>query len=219
MKEIILTHPGKLGDALYALPVASWLYQAEALKTHWVLPSCFGPFRYIENLLLAQPLTSRVSLARYQVANYDCGGQPYRFNPALYGVPVEVSYYNLGFRGYPNAFIPQYYAEEHGFGYDPDYYLDLGEFDDSPTDEVVRSTERAMERLAPEAELLPAACDLLDLARRLKRAAEVHLWFCGLAVLCWLAGIEATVYRVPGHGPLDLYFPEPRTLTFKEVTL
>jgi hypothetical protein len=231
-REIILTHCGKLGDMLYSLPVASWLARERGCKSHWVLPTNFEPFNYIRNLLMLQPFVSRGTLVPHRVDNYDCGGQPYKFNPADFGIQGE--YYNLGFRAYPNKFLPAFYAEEHGFGYDPDFRLKI--YPDDPREmasltdraltwregkptEILRTREGAMAKLVPGAEPLTPAMDLLELARRLAAAKEVHTWFCGIAVLCWFAGITATVYRVPGHAAIQLYFPEPRNLTFKEVTI
>lgn len=241
MKEITLTNTGKLGDFLYCLPVASWLARERGCKIHWVLPSCFGPFNYVQDLLMLQPFTSRVSLVSFKVKNYDCGGQPYRFDPTDY-VTVHGPFYNLGFRGSPDKFVSAFYAEEHGFGYDRDFRLEihgrgcaenqlyddygLGAEEPSPTyhrfyesGEVLRTREGAMSKLAPRASVLPPAEDLLALTYRLACAKEVHTWYCGIAVLCWFAGIRATVYRAPGHAPVDLYFSEPRSLTFCEVTL
>jgi len=215
-REIILTHAGKFGDMLYCLPIAAWLARQRGAQIHWVLPECFGPFRYISRLLMRQSLTSRVSLVPFKVENYDCGGQPYHFNPADYG--YEGEYYNLGFRHYPTTFLPRFYAEEHGFGYDPHYTLDIGMAGLMGTDEVLRSSEGRMTKLLPDIEPLPTAIDLLTLARRIACAREFHSWFCGLAVLCWFARIPAYVYRMPGHASLDTYFPEGRTLTFREVT-
>jgi hypothetical protein len=40
-------------------------------------------------------------------------------------VPVR-EYYNFGFRRTPRKFVPEYVAEEHGLGYDPDFILKLG---------------------------------------------------------------------------------------------
>jgi hypothetical protein len=220
MGTVVLTHPGKLGDMLYALPVASWLYKERGLKTHWVLPMMFGPFQHIERLLQTQVFTEAVSLVKYTVRNYDCGGQPYKFNPNEYGVETDC-WYNLGFRHYPSKFIPAFYAEEYGLGYDRNFVM-LLRHDFHKTfrmDPDVRSCERAMERIIPHADPLPSAIDLLDLTKILHNAREVHLWFCGLAVLSWFCNLKATVYRVPGHGSLELYFPEPRRLKFVEVTL
>ena len=248
--EIILTMPAKLGDGLYSLMVGSWLYQTRGQKIHWVLSKNFGPFLYVSNLLRLQTMTSRVSLVDHKFDNFDCGGQPYKFDPwnfhddlvhekscPAFGLkrPSEVDcicddpgeYYNLGFRHYPTCFLPQFYAEEYELGYDADFRMLIreptwvGESDGfkAESGEVLRSSERSMERLAPQATSLPTHEDLLALVQRIQIAKEFHTWFCGMAVLCWMAGVSAHVYRVPGHAPLSLYFPDPRGLVFHEVTL
>ena len=215
--EIILTHTGKLGDFLYSLMVGSWLHKTRGAKIHWVLPQSFKPFSFIGPLLLAQEQTAAVSLVDYPVRNWECGGQPYRFNPADFGV-IAGEYYNLGFRHYPEAFIPEFYASEHGFGVDYDFTLSIpdkrahngGGF--TGRGKSLRTRETAMERIAPGSEPIPAFIDLLDLAAGLKEADEVHSWFCGIAVLCWMARIRASVYWAPGHAYAPLFFPEPRTI-------
>lgn len=239
MKEIILTHTGKLGDFLYCLPIASWLARERGCKIHWVLPGSFNPFNFISNLLMLQPFTSRVSIVPFEIQNFDCGGQPYKFDPWQFQSPLvpvtqermrgdEGEYYNLGFRSYPDKFISAFYAEEYGLGYDVDFELKIWDQASwlsgiinnlKENTEILRTREAAMAKVAPGAEPLPPAVDLLDLARRLAAAKEVHSWYCGIAVLCWFARIPCHVYRVPGHASLDLYFPEPKTLTFCEVTL
>jgi hypothetical protein len=244
MNEIILTMPAKLGDGLYALMVGSWIYKKFGRKIHCVLPDSFGPFRYIKNLLLLQEQISRVTLVPHKIADFSCGGQPYQFDPAIYG--VEGEYFNLGFRHGPDKFIPEFYAEEHGLGYDPDFTLKI--FNEDPdhftkdgkpkgliygvtgvdgssldctcmynNEKILRSSELAMQMLMPNVEPLPTSIDLLELVRMIAAAKEVHSWYCGIAVLCWLARIPAHVYRVPGHGAMDIYFPDKRTLTFHEL--
>jgi hypothetical protein len=217
--EFILTVPAKLGDGLYALMVGSWLYKRWGRKIHWVLPRCFGPFLYIEKLLRAQEMTARVTLVDHQIRDFSCGGQPYKFDPATFGIMGE--YYNLGFRTYPYCFLPEFYASEYGIGYDPGFVLNIGDHfrSDDRDAPILRSSELAMQMLMPDVETIPTAVDLLYLSRVLAGAREFHSWFCGLAVLCWLANIPATVYRVEGHAPLRLYFPQPRNLKFVELAV
>lgn len=224
---IILTHCGKLGDMLYALPIAEWFYRQHGRRVHWVLPSCFGPFNYIEALLRLQPHCADVTLCGHKLANLDAGGQPYRFNPADYGIPCGPhgeGYFNLGFRGYPDRFISAYYAAEHGLDYVRGYRLELGSFGAAGKPQILRSAETAMAQFAPQATPLPTVLDLLDLVRRVALAEEFHTWYCGLAVLAWFAGIPQHVYRVPGHAARELYFPADyfageQRIIWHEVTL
>lgn len=213
---IILTHCGKLGDMLYCLPIAEWFWQRHGRRTHWVLPSGFGPFRYIGRLLMAQGHCAGVMLVPFKVENYDCGGQPYRFNPAAYG--IEGEHYNLGFRHYPNAYLSHFYCDEYGLDYVRDYRMSIGN-SIQPSAEILRTSESRMAMLAPHATPLPTVVDLLDLARRLAAAKERHSWFCGLAVLMYFVGIPQTVYRVPGHAAREMYFPlaAERGIQYREV--
>ena len=214
---MILTHCGKLGDFLYCLPIAEWLFRERGEKTHWVLPRAFEPFNYIEALLMLQPHCEKVTLVDHALVNFEAGGQPYRFNPADYG--VEGEYRNLGFRSYPNEYISAFYAKEHGLGY-RGFTLKIWEDEPWPkTKECLRSGEESMDKLAPFAEKLPDTVDLLGLIRRIASADEFHTWYCGLAVLAWFAGVPQHIYRVRGHAAKHLYFPTSQTITWHEVRL
>lgn len=220
---IVLTHCGKLGDMLYALPIAEWFYQTQGRPVHWVLPSAFGPFHYVTPLLRLQAHCHDVTLVAHKLQNLDAGGQPYRFDPNAHGV-VAPEYYNLGFRSYPDQFIPAFYAAEHGLGWVKGFRLELGTLNAERGTQIWRSAETAMARFAPQAEPLPTVVDLLALGRTVARAAEFHTWYCGLAVLAWFARIPQHVYRMPGHASRELYFPEDyfpegNRITWHEVTL
>jgi hypothetical protein len=241
MNTIILTHTGKLGDMLYSLMIGSWLWKNYNRKIHWVLPRSFGPFRFIENLLMLQSQTEKVTLVDHKIENFSCGGQPYKFDPMIYG--IEGEYFNLGFRGYPDQFIPAFYAKEYGLGIDPDFVLKISDSgtigDGKPIPEgihpltntsgavwfvgapnhqrVLRSSELAMQMLMPDVEPLPTSIDLLELVRLVAGAKEFHSWYCGIAVLCWLANLPAHVYRVRGHADTRMYFPFTRKLIIHEL--
>jgi len=213
--EIIITHCGKLGDFLFCLPVASWLHKERDTLIHWVLPRCFKPFNYITPLLEKQIFTSKVTLVEYPVDNYNLGGQPYKFNPVDYGIPGL--YLNFGFRGAPDQYVSGYFAAEHGLDYDRDFVLDISPVSPMPMENKFRSTEPKMAQYAPHAQPLPQYADLLNLARLMMIASEVHLWFGGLAILCNMAKIPAYVHGFPGHAHTPFYFEnyEPY-LTFVE---
>ncbi len=213
MNPIILTHCGKLGDMLYALPVAEWFYRAHGRQVHWVLPSCFGPFHYVTPLLRQQAHCADVTLVGHKLANLDAGGQPYQFDPNPHLGTTGREYFNLGFRSYPDRFIPEFYAREHGLDWTPGFRLDLGTGDaerGTENAEVIwRTNEEGLNGHVPAAaRRLPLVMDLLELARTVRAGREFHTWYCGLAVLAWLAGIPQHVYRQPGHGAKALYFPE-----------
>lgn len=219
VSPIILTHCGKLGDFLYCLPIAEWFWREKGRKTHWVLTSFFAPFLYISRLLKIQEHCAEVTVVDHKLANLDAGGQPYRFNPGDFGVDGE--YLNLGFRSYPSKYISQFYCDEHGLDYVRDYKMKiwLDGQGTIPSGEILRSSEIAMNRVRPDIEPIPTVMDLLDLAQRLACAKEFHSWFCGMAVLAWFCDIPQHVYRVPGHGRKDMYFPGATNITWHEIKL
>lgn len=201
---IALTHCGKLGDFLYCLPIASWLWQARGRKIHWVLANTFGPFNHIDRLLASLPFTERASYVPHRIRQGH-GGQPYRFDPADYGVAVE-EYYNLGFRAFPNKFVTEFCAEEHGFGWDRDYTLDFGPVE--PSGKILRSEQWELAEVVPQAETWPRPMDLYELGRMLKAAQERWTWYSGPAALMFLARMPFHLVHEKGHPPRRLYLPE-----------
>lgn len=214
---MILTHCGKLGDFLYSLPIAEWFHKVRGHKVHWVLPRCFLPFQKIESLLRLQPHCENVTLVDFKVRDWDHGGQPYKFNPADYG--IEGDYFNLGFRSYPNCFIPAFYAAEYQLGFVEGYRMKIWESDEQPfpTGEVLRSNESGLDRHVNGAVRLPDFDDLLFVAQRISKAREFHTWYCGLAVLAYMAGIPQHVYRQRGHADNRMYFPDATNITWHNI--
>lgn len=204
-KTIILTHCGKLGDMLYCLPIASWLMKTRGVKTHMVLPKCFPPFRYVEALLRQQECISDVSFVDHECNWSGHAGQPYKFDPAKFGIQGE--YYNLGFRGYPNKFVTPFVAEEHGFDYDRDFTLNLEPNPFMDNGNVFRSEQPEVGHAAPHAEIYPIPCDLLWLGRALAGAKERHLWYSGPAAMMFLARVPFHLHYVQGHPPRYIYLP------------
>jgi len=201
---IVLTHCGKLGDFLYCLPIASWLAKERGVTIHWALASVFLPFHYIEALLRQMPFTEAVTLTDNPIRDFEAGGQPYRFNPADYG--IEGEYYNLGIRHYPDTFMTAYSAGEHGLGWDADFTLDLGEVE--PTDKILRGEQVEIAGMVPESESYPIPIDLLELGRMLKAAKERHLWYSGPATMLYMARISFKLYWEKGHPSRSLYLNE-----------
>ena len=213
-EPIIVTHTGKLGDFIYCLPVASWLAHKYNRGIHFVLPDSFHPFRYITPLLELQPFTEAVTLVPFRIANFDCGGQPYKFDPGEFG--ILGSYFNFGFRHYPNKYLSAFYSEEYGVSYIDDFVLHYGD-PPEPSGEILKSSEGAMLGFAKHATPLPSVMDLLDLVRRLAAAKEVHSWYCGIAVLCYFARIPFHCYREKGHAAKEFFFPNDDLITWHEV--
>jgi len=216
MNEIILTHTGMLGDFFFCLPVASWLHRTQDVKTHWVLVDGFEPFHHIESLLMQQPFTSRLSLVPHHF-RWGCGGQPYKFNPAYYG--INGSYFNLGFRSFPDKYIPEFYAEEHELSYDKDYRIDPGP-NIVGSGEILRSREILMKVLAPQATPIPWKFALLDLIRMLSAAEEVHAWFGGMSIMCHMIKRKFTCYYAKVNGDLNVrsrYIPDDDLVVWRDA--
>lgn len=216
VEPLILTHCGKLGDFVYAWPIAAWLHRQTGRKIHWVLPRGFGPFRRLESLLLLQEFSAQLTLADLPVRCFGCGGQPYRFNPGDYGVPGD--YFNLGFRWWPNKFVTPYQAEEHGLGWDADWVLDLqlegskGRASaQSPGPETgieaMVATEQAAIPAAPSARL-DLSRDVLFNVRRMAAARERHCFFSGMAAMLYFARLPFILYREPWQPRIEYYFPD-----------
>lgn len=225
LKPLILTHCGKLGDLIYAWPIAAWLHRTTGRKIHWVLPRRFVPFQRVESLLLRQTFSERLTLVDFPVRCQGCGGQPYHFNPADYGVAGD--YLNLGFRWWPNEFVTPFQAQEHGLGWDPDWVLDIGSHEGRPGDpsqpsrpaseiEQMVATEQACIPAAPEARL-DLRKDVLDNVRRMAAARERHCFFSGLAAILYFARVPFILYREPWQPELDLYFPDRSRYELREL--
>jgi hypothetical protein len=216
LKPLILTHCGKLGDFVYAWPIAAWLHRQTGRKIHWVLPQEFTPFRRVESLLLRQAFSERVTLVDFPVRSHACGGQPYRFNPAHYGIAGE--YLNLGFRWWPNKFVTPYQAEEHGLGWEEDWVLDMGLGEANTTgkapspalgaqSEAMVATEQPCIPATPEARL-DLKQDVLANVQRMAAARERHCFFSGLAAILYFARVPFVLYREPWQPRLEFYFPD-----------
>jgi hypothetical protein len=225
LNPLILTHCGKLGDFVYAWPIAAWLHRQTGRKIHWVLPRGFGPFRRLESLLLLQEFSAQLTLVDFPVRCFGCGGQPYHFNPADYGVPGE--YFNLGFRWWPDKFVTPYQAEEHGLGWDADWVLDLQS--DSSKDraseqspgpesgiEAMVATEQAAIPATPSARL-DLSRDVLFNVRRMAAARERHCFFSGMAAILYFARLPFILYREPWQPRIEYYFPDRARYELREL--
>lgn len=109
MKKIACTHPGKIGDALYALPAVR-----EACKLHKALADFYTSeyCRPIKKLLEYQSYIHRVYIPDYyKILRMDMGVQPWR-------IPVDVGEYDMtyhmGFRRVPDKAIPDFICESIG---------------------------------------------------------------------------------------------------------
>ncbi len=105
---ICVSHPGKIGDALWTLPTVRFLAKKHGCQVDFYTSEVCRP---LIRLLEYQPYIRRVVIPpEYRVKNMSCGVQPW-----LVPVPPEYNaIYHLGFRSYPNRFLPRWIAESVG---------------------------------------------------------------------------------------------------------
>ncbi len=122
MPRIACAHPGKLGDALYALQIARVLCEINGCTTDFYSSSYCRPLKnlfefqkYVENFYVPDS---------YQIDNMGCGIQPYH-------VPIDHHLYErtfqLGFRNTPNTDLPSYIAQSIGTVWDGKIVYDFPE--------------------------------------------------------------------------------------------
>ncbi|MCB9357943.1 MAG: hypothetical protein H6508_07070 [Calditrichaeota bacterium] len=199
---ITVTHCGKLGDFIASLPVASWLYKTRSRKIHFVLARRFPLFEKAVTLLKLQEMTHEVTLADFPVADWEKGGRPYHHDPNAFGIPC-VEYYSFGLRRTPRKLVPEYVAEEHGLGYDPEFRLKLGELE--RTDEVLLSDE-FMRPEVSHAVPIDLSQDLLLNARRMAAARESHVCQSGMFHILDWAGVTPTAVYIYPHSANIMHF-------------
>jgi hypothetical protein len=204
---VVVTHTGKLGDFLLSLPVASWIFRHTGEKIHWVLSAEFPPFRSLAGFLELQEMTGKVTLVPHHIRHYKCGGQPYKFDPAVYGV-TDTPVYNIGFRYLPDKYVPDFYAEELGVGVDEDYRINVGGPRPDYAGKIVYVNDygRLGPYMPPDAvELKPDKPLEVNIALALG-AREIHCGFSGFAVAADLAGCPSVHVWKHGNPPPEPYY-------------
>lgn len=100
---IAVSHPGKMGDALYALPTARLLYGIHGEKIDFYTSDYCAP---LTNLIEYQSYINKVVIpADYKIERMDIGCQPWQMP-----IPAEYTHiFQLGFRGVPNQAILSVY--------------------------------------------------------------------------------------------------------------
>jgi hypothetical protein len=198
---IVVTHTGKAGDFGLCLPICSWLHKTYKEKIIFVLPRFFPFIKSLESLIKLQPFTEDILYCDHYVRNYDCGGQPYKFDPKVYFPDLEFTrYYNFGFRGIPDKYVPYFYAEEYGLGVDEDFVLNLG-LDFKYTSDKLMCTE-IMHKYLPHFEQTDLKKDFLLALRDFAYAKERHMHFSSLAVYLGLARIPFYLYNIVRFQPI-----------------
>lgn len=108
MAKLAAAHPGKLGDALYTLPMMRYIYGQTGAHFDFYTSDLCLPLKelfeyqpYIDNFIIAPG---------YQVERTDMGVQPWYIN-----VPSNYEHvYQMGFQTVPDEALHQYMAKQHG---------------------------------------------------------------------------------------------------------
>lgn len=120
---MVFTHTGRVGDFFYSLPIYSAWYKKHGEPVRIVVPKNFPVLEETKRFALMFPFIADFIVSNLEV-EFIRGGLPYRFDPNDYGISCD-KWINIGFREYPNKFITQYYAEEHGLEIDYDFKIDV----------------------------------------------------------------------------------------------
>ena len=106
--KIAVTMPGKIGDALYALPTIRYLYQQTGAAIDFYTSTYCAP---IVPLFEYQSCVERVIIpAEYRIERMDMGVQPWEM--PIYGEYDAI--HHLGFKSVPNTALHQYMAAQIG---------------------------------------------------------------------------------------------------------
>jgi hypothetical protein len=211
---MIFTSVSRLGDFLLLWPVASWYYKNTKDKIHWVLSENFKLYYTIEPLLRLQPFTQDVSFVNVGTDAY----KDYIFNPSDFNIKGE--YKNFGFGVYPSIYkyMSEFYAEMHGYGWDKDFIINLGEFDrvNNEQDYTVYSEASSYRNdYGIINKYIPTNCIKIDQSRSLieniafaKNAKEVYSPYNGFAIIMDMINKQCKIY-----GPITDY--EVKNRVFK----
>jgi len=106
---IAVTHPGKMGDTLYALPLARLLYGINGEKIDFYTSEYCRPLK--ELIEYQTYINECIIPADYTIERMDMGCQPWQ-------MPVQEGYtqvYHAGFRSVPDRAIHQFIAMQAGY--------------------------------------------------------------------------------------------------------
>lgn len=129
---IACTHPGKMGDALYALPSIRKIYEITGEKADFYTSKYCAP---LKDLFEFQECINNFYMPdNYVVERMDMGVQPWR-------VPVDMSLYNktyhFGFRRVPDRAIHEFIAIEAGLALPVEIRYDIPMASIVPVNNVV----------------------------------------------------------------------------------
>jgi hypothetical protein len=193
---MIFTNVSRLGDFLLLWPVASWYYKETGDKIHWVLSDNFPIYRKIENLMMLQEMTKKVS---YVDVGTNAGDtNDWKFNPSSFG--IEGDYYNFGFFSHPQEYMPNFYAKEYGFGVDNDFVINLGDEESYKNkDEYAVWLEASsywntkIKKYAPK-NSIELNSDFVHDAKLAKYASDIYCTMGGFAVLMDLCNVKCKLF-------------------------
>jgi ADP-heptose:LPS heptosyltransferase len=108
---IACSHPGKIGDTLYALPTIKKLAEMNEEKIDFYTSDYCKP---LKRLFEYQPYIDGFYIpAKYKIKRMDMGVQPWR-------MPIDLQYYHkvyhLGFRSVPDRPLHKFIAHQTGLG-------------------------------------------------------------------------------------------------------
>lgn len=107
--NISVTHPGKIGDCLYALPTIRHIAQIHGQPVDFWTSQFCEPLR---PLFEKQKCIKSFNIStKYKAENDGCGIQPWTLEPDK---PCD-KLYELGLRNYPNTYLADYYPPIYGF--------------------------------------------------------------------------------------------------------
>lgn len=108
MAKYAVTHPGKMGDAMYTLPFIRYIYGATGEKVDFYTSDYCEPLRL---LFEYQPCIDKFIIPQeYKVERMDMGCQPWQ-------MPVPDTYehvWQCGFKRVPDRALHQFIAHEQG---------------------------------------------------------------------------------------------------------
>lgn len=120
MAKIAVTHPGKLGDALYTLPLMRHIYKTTGEKVDfWTSEYCRPMLRLMQN---QSCIANAYIHQTYKAERFDLGVQPYQMH-VNYADYERV--YHAGFRMVPQFDLPRWIMAQCGIHHiDPEIYYE-----------------------------------------------------------------------------------------------
>lgn len=106
---IACSHPGKMGDVLYALPTMRHIAKSNKAKIDFYTSEyCTPILRLIEH---QEYINAAYTMSNYKIHNTRCGVQPWRMPVALNGYDKVI---HMGFRREPDQRLDHFIARQSG---------------------------------------------------------------------------------------------------------